>query len=140
MGIFKHKVQVKLTISLTDHDIEDLVVTALEGGIGYWACLDNRSETFMTAPKDEPVAITASKILLGGGGITLLDDEDHEVEWVLTLDKLLHGIKKFLSEFGSGANCLYTEYGLTMIDMGEVDSLAADAIVQYALFDEVIYG
>lgn len=131
----KHEVRVEIKLALSDQDIEDLMVTALESGIGYWACLDNRSDTFRDAPDDEPVSITASKILLNGGGLTFLDDEDHSIEWVLTLKKLLSGIKKFLENEG-GSNCIMDGE----LDLGMIDAQAADNIVQYALFNELVYG
>ena len=56
-------IKLMLTVRLTDEDIEDIVVTALEGGIGYWACLDNTGKEYEEAPEDEPVSITATKIL-----------------------------------------------------------------------------
>ena len=131
----KHEVRAEIKLALSDQDIEDLMVTALESGIGYWACLDNRSDTFRDAPDDEPVSITASKILLNGGGLTFLDDEDHSIEWVLTLKKLLSGVKLYL-ETDCGPGCI--ENGV--IECGMIDAEAADMIFQFALFGELIYG
>lgn len=130
-----YRVKAEINVKLTHQDIEDIVVTALEGGIGYWACLDNSGETFESAPKDEPVAITASKILLNGGGLTFLDDEDHSVEWLMTLEKLLNGVKLYL-ETDCGPGCI--ENGV--IECGMIDAEAADMIFQFALFGELIYG
>lgn len=128
------KIQFICEIVVTDQDIEDIVVTAIEGGIGYWACLDNTSERFRVAPDDEPVAITASNILLEGGGVTLIDEEDGMTEHVLTLEKLLNGLTKYL-EWTDGKAL---ENG--SLDCGYIDSIAADGIVQYAVFGEWIYG
>lgn len=130
----KYRVNAEITVDLTHQDIEDIIVTALEGGIGYWACLDNRNETFENAPEDEPVAITASKILLNGGGLTFLDNDDHSVEWLMTLKELLNGVKLYL-ETDQGPSCI--ENG--RIECGMIDAEAADMIVQFALFDELVY-
>ena len=109
---------------ITEEDITDIVVTALEGGIGYWACLDNTGEEFENAPKDEAVSETVARILLNNGSVFF---EDEEARYELTLEKLLNGIEKYAQENGG-------------IDMDDLDADMADAIVQYAIFCEVIYG
>ena len=58
------EITVEVSVYLTDEDVADLMCTAIEGGIGYWACLDNTSEAFVNAPKEEPVSETSAKILL----------------------------------------------------------------------------
>ena len=35
--------------SLTEHDILDILTTAIEGGIGYWCCLDNTDPDWVAA-------------------------------------------------------------------------------------------
>ena len=127
---------VSVAVNISEEDIEDLMVTAIEGGIGYWACLDNRSETYMLAPEDESVAETAASILNKGGGVTFLDAEDHSVEWVLTKEKLLRGVQQFLEEDVNIA--LYIDDG--ELDMCMIDADHADTIIQYALFGEQVYG
>ena len=139
----KKEFEIELVIRVTvyDQDIEDIMVTALEGGIGYWACLDNGDERFELAPAEESVAETCARILLDGGSVTLLDDEDHGTSWILTLDKLTGGITKFL-ETSDGPNCIecnYNEDGFE-IDTCQIDADRADAIIQYALFGEIVYG
>jgi hypothetical protein len=109
---------------LTEEDITDIVVTALEGGIGYWACLDNTGEEFENAPEDEAVSETVARILLNNGSVFF---EDEEARYELTLEKLLNGIEKY-ARMNSG------------IDMDDLDADMADVIVQYAIFCEVIYG
>ena len=131
----EYRVKAEITVTLTPADIEDILVTALEGGIGYWACLDSRSLTFLEAPEDEPVSSTATKIMLNGGMLTFIDVDDHSVEWLLSMDKLLKGVKMYLETY-TGIAAI--EDGL--IDTSMIDSDAADAIIQFALFDELVYG
>ena len=142
----KHEIKAVGKITLTDQDVEDLMVAALEGGIGYWACLDNSSATFWEAPDDEPVAITATKILLGGGGLTFLDEEERQMdkgkrgfkpakEYVLTLKKLMSGIEKYLNTQDGFDKITYGS-----LDLAYVDADAADIIIQLALFGEVMFG
>ena len=123
----------KLTIS--SEDMTDIIVTALEGGIGYWAGLDNRPQRFAEAPEDEPVSETTAKILLEGGKVTFYDVEDPSERWDLDEEKLVKGIRMFL-ETDEGSACI--EDG--KLDPCYVDSSAADTIIQYALFDELVYG
>ena len=139
-GIIKkrtmHFVNVNIAIGLTDQDVEDLIVTAIEGGIGYWACLDNTTDSFLNAPDEEPVSITAARIMLTGGGITFIDEENDKQSWVLTLEKLKEGVRLFLEGEDNGAD--YIEDGC--LDMSYIDADGADQIVQYALFGEIVYG
>lgn len=45
-------IKVELEVIVMPEDIDDIICTALEGGIGYWACLDNSTEEFENAPKE----------------------------------------------------------------------------------------
>lgn len=112
---------------LTEEDITDIVITAIEGGIGYWACLDNTGEEFENAPEDEAVSETVARILLNNGSVFFEDEEDPSARYELTLEKLLNGIEKYAQERGG-------------IDMDYLDAIMADMIVQYAIFCEVVYG
>ena len=52
-------IKVELEVISDVEDIDDIICTALEGGIGYWACLDNSTEEFENAPKEETVSETS---------------------------------------------------------------------------------
>lgn len=121
------KIEFTKSQELTEEDITDIIITALEGGIGYWACLDNTGEEFENAPEDEAVSETVARILLNNGSVTLIDEEDEYARYELTLEKLLNGIEKYAQENGG-------------IDMDYLDAIMADVIVQYAIFCEVVYG
>ena len=132
----KFTVTVRTDISVTDEDITDLIITALEGGIGYWACLDNSGPEFENAAADECVSETSAKIILNNGSLSLIDEEDYDTLYVLTLDKLLDGIRQYV-EKGYDRNEVFTG---DSVDMGMCDSVCADSIVQLALFDDIVYG
>lgn len=122
-------------VKFSEEDIEDLVVTILEGGIGYWAVLDNRGEEFEKAPADEPVSITATKILLKKGELTFYDVENNDVS-VLNLENLQRGIQRYIDEDYDYYDALTSEEP----DLGEIDADAADTIAQLAMFGEIVYG
>lgn len=128
-------IPVSISLKLTDEDLEDIMCSALEGGAGYWAVLDNTREEYMDAPKEETVVETTMKILLKGGGVTFMDSEDWKTKWVLTLEKLLRGIKMWAEDwdgnrFIDGGN----------LDIGMIDANEADSILQLALFKDVVFG
>lgn len=114
--------------SLTENDIENIVVTGFEGGIGYWSVIDNTGFYWDSKPNDEPVSTWATKILLDGGSVKLLDVDDESEKWLLTLDKLIEGFR---------LNYINRPHDN---DIEEGDATTADCIIQYALFGEVVYG
>ena len=132
----KYYVDAKVKVGLTSEDIEDLVVTALCGGIGYWACLDNSRPEYESQPEDEPVDAWTAKILMDGGTVYFLDEEDHGTVWELTLEKLLNGVKLYIEE----GYDRYDAFTPGNVEMGSIDAECADMIFQLALFEELVFG
>ena len=64
-------------------------------------------------------------LLLAGNTVKLYDIEDDGETWDLTLEKLIKGIARDISE-----------NGMTLDEIEE----DADAALQFALFDEIVYG
>lgn len=125
------EIKVELPLVLTYEDIEDIMVCALEGGINYWC-----SECKITdvAVKDG----CASEQIAYGGTIKLYDRE--EEEWYsLDKEKFLRGVKLW-AENPVGCNCLEQFDGKLHIDCCNADAIVCDAIIQYALFGEVLYA
>jgi len=133
--VFDLKVEVNLKV--TEDDIKDIMVTALEGGISYWACLDNTREEWKNYENDDdtPTSIIATKILLDGKSLYFSDVEDPDEIWELTLDKLMISI---------GTIILHDEHELSCsnntLNLDCLDACLADSIIQYALFNEIIFG
>lgn len=115
-------------IKITDEDIDDIMVSALEGGICYWCC---KAEVI----EDDYFGEYASDQISRGGSLRLYDSEEDEV-YVLTLDKFMRGLQL---AFEQG---YYRSYWLDgdMLDTCQIDSADADVIVQLALFGEVVFG
>lgn len=131
-----YNITVTRNIAIDEQDIEDLMMTALEGGIGYWAVLDNTDARWEESPEDEPVSITAAKILMEGGCLHFCDAEDENEKWTLALSDLLNGVRKYV-ERGMDEYGVFNE---ERPDMCDCDAEVADAVVQLALFGDIVYG
>jgi hypothetical protein len=114
---------------LTAQDIDDIMVGALEGGINYWCgCAEVVGDY---------LGEYASEQISRGGTLKLYDIEDEDEVYELTLEKFLNGFKLWI-ENG------YDEYGALQqdgtVDCCEIDAACADAIVQLALFGEIVFA
>ena len=119
----------KLTVHVSDGDIDDIMVGALEGGISYWC---NK----VTVVGDYLGEYASSQIARGGS--LMLHDTEQEEDYELTKEKLLKGIELFFSV----PENLCMLKGNTNLDLS-LDTLDADdcdSIVQYALFGEICYS
>lgn len=135
--------EITAKVMVTEEDVDDIVTTALEGGICYWC---NRAEV-----KGEYIGEFASE-QIGKGGTLLLHVveafDDDETEWYeLSKEKLLKGVKKYLEDESKPYNILCdstdsvgSSKGYYVLDCSMVDAIIADMIVQYALFGEIVYG
>ena len=126
MKIFE--LQISKTIKLTQEDIDDIVCTALEGGINYWCC---EAEVV-----GDYLGEYASDQISRGGKLKLYDAESDDV-WELNLDNFLKGFKLWVKEG-------YDQYDAVQedgtVDCCEIDAACADEIIQFALFDEIVFG
>ena len=118
-------------VAFADDDIDDIMCTALEGGITHWC--------FKVEVIGELLGDYASEQISGGGTLHLLDDDG--TVYVLTREKFVEGLRKFLSE-DNDYDCLFLEDdGSYSLDTCQIDAIAADIIVQYAVFDgELVFG
>ncbi len=110
-------ITVKKTFSASN--IDDIICTALEGGINYWA--------ISAKPKngDYKGADYASDCISKGGTIMVKTDDGKLHE--LNLETLKKGIELYAEKEGSDF-------------LDDLDSSGADCIIQYALFGEIVYG
>lgn len=127
-----------LTVSyptrVTVEDIDDIMVSALEGGINYWCdCAE--------VIEEKRVADWGNEQIARGGMLRMHVIEPYDgkgTEWYeLTLQKFLFGLRTWL-EFNP--DVLEFKGNMYCIDCGKVDAIRADHIVQNALFGEVVYG
>ena len=124
----KFSITVIKEFEITQEDIDDIMCSALEGGINYWC---NRAKVI-----GKYLGEYASEQISRGGSLVLYDAEDDK-RYMLNIHNLLNGIKKAIAEN------YYSEYEWVVgnkIDTCQVDACVADVIIQLALFDDVIYG
>ncbi len=99
--------------TVTQEQIDDVVTTALEGGITYWC---DQAITDVDLGDNY-----LSEMLTRGAAISLHDRETDE--WhTLTLEELLKAL------------------GDMQFDFDNYDSLDVDCVIQKAIFGEVVYG
>lgn len=144
---------------------QDILCAALEGGIGYWACLDNGTAAWKKARaelreelKDEPDEWNrepcydqiAVRVLQSGEPVLFSDAEEEgetpeELEWQLTAPALVAAAKRFQDERTAQLRRRDPRHPNAVYDLAEAldsdfDADDADTIIQYALFGELIYG
>ena len=115
-------VRPQIEVNLTQQDIDDIMVTALEGGINYWC---RKAEVL-----GEYLGETASDQISRGGILILHDAESAQ----LTLGKFLNGVKLY---FEQGCHVQVED---NAIDTCDIDAGDADCIIQLAIFEEVVFG
>ena len=124
---------VAFPVRVAVEDIDDIMVSALEGGICYWA---DEARVDELRRKSE----WGHEQIARGGMLAIHVTEPFEdgKEWyVLTLDKFLRALNRWLE---NNPDSLVPENDWYRIDCGQVDAVGADNIVQLALFGEVVFG
>ena len=117
-----------------DYNDDDMVgiISSAVYDIGYWSMINNDTKVWkMTSDSlddDHTFEDVFYEILKNGQAVQLIDSEDPDEVWNMTLDKLLNGIK------------LAIQNGYWSGDMDDIDGEVGDIIFQYALFNEIVYG
>lgn len=125
------KYKITKTFEYYDEDIVDVISSAIYD-IGYWSCIDNDTDvwhkTSDSMDDDHTFEDVFFEILKNGQSVHLIDVEDDEEVWELTLDKLIHGMQLAIDNRDWNG------------DVDELDGAIGDMIFQYALFDEIVFG
>lgn len=124
----KFTIEVKSNVTLTQQDIDDIMVSALEGGINYWC---GEAEVV-----EEKRCADWGHEQIARDGVLNLHDAESDKTWELTREKFLTGFRLWLENGGDK----YHAVSGGKVDCCEIDAECADSIVQYALFGEVVYG
>lgn len=100
---------------ITSLQAKDIIITAVEGGIGYWADVIDYS----------PSAGTVTVLELNESGSVYAT---HKLTWV--------NVQKRFAEFKE-----YAKNNLSvLVDLDDVDAELADCIIQFTLLNEVRYS
>ena len=126
-----NKFSVTPTFKFNDDDMIGIISSAIYD-IKYWACIDNDNDEWdemsESLNKDHTFEDVFYELLKNGKTVHILDAEDYEQVWNLTLQKLLNGIRMTIeNHYWDG-------------DMDTIDGMVGDIIFQYALFDEIVFG
>lgn len=123
--------EVSLNVFVTDEDIDDIMVSALEGGINHW-CAEAKVQ-------GEYLGEFASDQISRGGTLLLYDAKGRKYE-ELTKEKFFVGLKCYLKH-PLYEDTIYpgTHEERLLVDCTLIDAPASDMIIQYALFGEVVY-
>lgn len=126
----------ELDVRISNEDIDDIMVSALESGINYWC---RKAEV-----KGDYLGEYASDQISRGGELILHDIEENKI-YTLSKENFIEGVKKYIVAGNTGCIDRETDSigiytGKLGLDTGNIDAEAADCILQYALFGDVIYG
>ena len=141
--------EIKFTVEkiITVGDMEDIFTTAVESGydgIGYWAVLDNTTDSWKKAVKslkekgvETYWGTVMTKIILNGDKIRFYDaeaDENHlepDEIWYLGMEEFQQGCRIYEQERGSLTKNL---------EDGNFDAVEADCFMQMCIFGKIIFG
>ena len=115
-------------IKVTSEDVDDIMCAALEGGINYWCgCAEVVGEYLGEYASEQ----------ISKGGTLILYDAESDDKWEFNLEKLLDGIGMAIEEEWFAD---YDWYDEDSLDTCNVDAEVADAIIQFAIFEEIVFG
>lgn len=127
---FTYEVEVQATVRLTSQDIDDIMSASLDGGVTAEWC---RRADVVGRRKGKYASDEISR-----GNQLLFHLYDDKATRTLDLSRFLAGVRLWIEH--SGRLPVSEDDGDAYIDAGEIDAADADAIVQYALFGELVYG
>jgi hypothetical protein len=121
------------TVTIPLDKVVDQIVTAVEGGITYWASAFHHVSS-EHEPAEKPW-YSDEKLYAGAFDIKVLIHEEHKagegIEYHLTREKLQSGLDWLASNRSSTIQEILDESG---------DASTADEFMQACLFGELIYG
>ena len=130
---------VQIPVELDDEFFEDVVCTMLEGGSNYWVDTIDIDHPDGKKPKGVPVSTWAADALNKGGNVTIYPIEEEDGVVTINRENLVAGVKQLIDEHPNWIAVTY-DHKKNHIDFGSMDADDADAILQYAVFGDLIFG
>ena len=118
-----------LPVHITDEDISDIMTGVLAGAVDYW-CAGITADECSKESYNEIIA---------DGGVMKLRVYDSGETFTLDKDKFIEGVKQLLKE-ARPYNLLCREDGHYHLNFYNVDSVVCDMIVQYAIFNKIVFS
>lgn len=109
--------------------LNDLLATAVEGGINYWAWIIAAEQTH-----DQRGRVTGYK------SVTIREKEYGDQTYTITIDTMATGINRLLKRLSYSVAADLHLANRTNGDDGDFDALDADQIVQHAIFNKSVYA
>lgn len=125
--------------------LADVITTAVEGGINYWAqVLEYRWYT----PTLDGGSAEPGPNGTANAYVTLTDLEDPDEQYDITVDSIARALSMIRASLKGGGrpkgwnrtDAMRVLAASSANDAGDIDSADADCVLQYAIFDEVVYG
>lgn len=142
-------VEFKMDVSIPLEAIEEVLVTALEGGINYWGCLDGEDISVFhkwfnekieagELKRDDSVHYGWMDAMFQGcphkiAVYDIEDEEDEEPLGYLSMKNIGKGLQLAMRDYPSVYAQHFPEY-----DSGDV--LSADVLFQLMVMGDVVYG
>lgn len=124
------KIKIKLEVVVTNEDIDDIMCSALEGGITFWCDSATVIGDCLGQYGHEQIS---------RGGQLKLHDFEQEQDLILTREKFLVGLQKYLAN-PTYADIIEIIDHKGRLDTSYADAEVADSIVQLAVFGMEVYG
>ena len=137
-------------VILKKDDVRTIITDAIDGASAYWCdyCGIEKPVKIVPSSDIEPEAET----LANGGTLAFYvtepfedDEEGNEIEkYILTLSKMIEGITKYVNECSEDEKesllKWHTIKGEYHLNLTCIDGYIEDAILQIALFGEIVLG
>lgn len=117
----------KVTVEFEDQDVEDILITAMEGGSNYWYYLDTAGKVFERSPEKSLTEDIITAVLEKGEEFDIYDiEEEDQVLGKLSRENIERGIALCLK---GGVN-----------PFQDMDAGTADVFFQCAVMGEVVFA
>lgn len=125
-------IEVKATVRIPNEKIENLIITAIEGGSNYWAQFkypDNWRDKYKSY----------SQIPFGGGEIEVYDTETGELLGVLNRATIQTGLQLMADRKDVTGKQVPARHFKNLATDNE-DAETADVFIQLCVMGEIVYG
>lgn len=125
---------IQITLTVPEDVIDNLLVSAFEGGSNYWVTEARRGRK-----PTRKGAEWVSEWPIHGGSFIIVDGEDDGKEYEIGSKELKKGLEA-MSEWKEGEGAHHFQHIVGGNDAGQIDADTGDAFLQACCFGKLIYG